>query len=391
MAKRVELTERISSLLKAKLEDENADLSKVAVFECVAASTRKITQKHSAYDGAVMSESVLLQASQWLSGESVPILTMHNGSLLPIGQVLEAQSIPAEGDHHELRALFYLEADSDYADKLDLGIIDEVSVGMMAKHAYCSECDFDYMADGNEFHFWLRECGNEHALGQDGTHLRLSGCASWKELSLVGKGASSKPKIVGRAKQVLSADQFQQLAANGGNPDLAYLLCSSTLAEGQTSKTKPSKEKTMELTQLVSELTAEKAAKLALEATNATLTSQLETSGAELTAANESIATLTAQVAELTDADNEATIKELSEKTVELSDFIQKNWKLALTATGKEVPEEVPSHTEMISQLEAAQTTLATIPRGGISAGADQDNSVNANSMAQASAFNSPS
>lgn len=378
MAKRVKLTEKIKSLLYAKLDDETADLTKFAVFECVAASTRKIKQKYSAYDGSIMAQSVLTGAVEWLVAESVPLQVMHNGSVLPIGQVLEAQVLPAESDQHDLRVLFYVSADSEYAEKMDMGIIDEVSVGMLAKHAYCSECEFDYLAEGNEINFWLRECDKEHRLGDNGTHLRLSGCASWKELSLVGKGASNKPKIVGRAKQVLSASQFQQLAANGGNPDLAYYLCSSTLAEGKTSKSNTPKENSMELQSLVADLTTSKAAVIALEATKTTLTGELETSTKALAAANEQVSTLSAslelaksEVANLKSEDTAVKLADAEKIVISLSGFVQKNWKLALNATGQTVPKEAPSSEDMITQLEAAQAQLSTIPRHGVSFGAD--------------------
>lgn len=391
MTKRVEITERIAALLKAKLDDESADLSKVVVFECVAASTRKITQRGSAYDKAVMAKSVLDGAVAHLAEESVPILVMHEGRMLPVGQTLEAQVIPAADDHHELRCLFYMDANSTYVDQIELGIVDEVSVGMLANHAYCSECDFDYMAEGNEFHFWLRECDKEHQLGAEGVHLRLSGCDTWKELSLVNKGASSKPKIVGRSKQVLSADQFQQLAASGANPDIMYLLCSSTQPEGKPSKHKPSKETPMELSQAIDKYAEEKAAKLALEANLADVNGKLETSDNALNAANTQIAELTSKVEALEAADTAVELASAKELNVELSGFIKKNWELALKATGQEIPEEAPSAKDMISQLDAAQAKLASIPRGGVAAPVEGEEAeaALAQTMAHATAFQS--
>ena len=388
MTKRVKIEGRLLELLKAKTGDENFDSSKVVAYESISASTRPIKKSHSPYDKAVMNVSVLTEAAAILDSNSVPLLVMHEGSMLPIGQCLLAEVVAVENGHSELRTVFYLEADSPHVNKIDLAIIDEVSVGMLCKNAYCSECDFDYLKPENLYNFWMRTCENDHVLGTNGVHLRLVGCDSWSELSLVNKGASNNAKIVNRAQQAMSKDTHTRIAASGGNPELIYLLCSST---GQTQvTTNLSEVSDMELGQLVTELSTAKAevivltgVKTELTATNTDLTTKLAEANTTLTAAQAELATLKAQ-------DTTAKLATTEAELAVTNDFLTKNWKLALAATGKEVPETIPSSADMIAQLEAAQVQLAAIPRNGVSQGLGQEAGiVNLQAQAHASAFQS--
>lgn len=389
MTKRVELTGQLLQLLKEKTGDDNFDVSKVVAYESIAASTRPLKQRNSPYDKAVMSRSVLSDAADILANTSVPLLVMHKGEMLPIGQCLDAGVVQAEQDHHELRVVFYLEESNELVSKLDNGIVDEVSVGMLAEHAYCSECDFDYMKPENMYNFWLRSCDNDHVLGQDGTHLRLSGCSSWSELSLVGKGASNNAKIVNRAQQRLSTESYQKLAASGQSPDLVYLLCSSSTAP-QVKLPSNLEANEMELTQLITELSTEKAQVISLKASEQALSARAETLTTENAELKLSVDTLTSKVATLEANDAVAALATANEQLTAAQAFIKTNWELALRATGKEVPTEAPTSAEMITQLEAAQVQLAAIPRNGVSHGLGHDDGVvQLRAQAQASAYQS--
>lgn len=286
MAKKLELTERLKALITAAAGDE-IDFTQISAYEAVAASTRPINQAQTAYHGAVMSESLLREMALAYESESVPIQVMHNGSMLPVGKVFYAEVLSAEEGHSNLNTLFYVDINSEYARKIDLGILDEVSVGAIPDHAFCSECDFDYMAEGNEYSFYFRECDNGHAIGENGTHLRLTSLRAWKELSLVNKGASNKPKILGSAKQRLSKDTFNQLAASVSTPqalEFSYLSCSPNET--------PTTGDPMELTALTEKVST-------LSAANGKLENKLEVSVSSLEAANSQIATLKTTVEEL--------------------------------------------------------------------------------------------
>jgi hypothetical protein len=389
MTKRVEITGTLLELLRAKTGDDNFDVTKVVAYESIAASTRPIKKTYSPYDKAVMAESVLTEAAAILASGSVPLLTLHNGSMLPVGQCLDAGVVSADGGHSELRVIFYLEATDELVGKLDLGIIDEVSVGMLAQHAYCSECSFDYLLPENIYNFWMRNCENDHTLGQDGVHLRLSGCNSWGELSLVPKGASNNAKIVNRAQQRLSNESYQKLAASGGHPDLVYLLCSSSEAPQDKSSTLGDNH--MELTALIGDLTNARAEVMTLTATK----TSLEAAGLAMKTENDELkASLDTVTAELTTLKANDAVTKLTTVELELtsvSEFVKKNWEMALKATGKEVPAETPTSADMIAQLEAAQVQLAAIPRNGVSHGLNNGESgiVNLQAQAQASAFQS--
>jgi len=367
MAKRLELTERIKSLI-AKAVGDDVDFTKIAAYEAVSASTRPISQSYSPYDGAQMTQAFLQEMADYLETESVPKLVMHEGHMLPIGKVFHADVLASENGHFDLNSLFFVQSQSEYAEKIDLGIIDEVSVGALPNHAYCSECDFDYAAPGNEMSFYYRECDNEHMLGVDGVHLRLTGLKKWKEQSLVGKGASNKPKILGSAKQRLSKEAYQQLAADGMSPEaieMAYLLCSATQKTNDEGDPMDLKALTDQVVNLSSEKTKAET-KLELAETN-------------LLTANASVESLTARVTELeasleaaSNGEDKTKLEEVNVKLAEaktVSDFVAKQANLACVAAGIELKESA-TVIEQIAALEEAQVKLANIPRGGVALGA---------------------
>lgn len=208
------------------------EASEIAVFETSALSTRPITKTGSIFHGARPSEDLLRQMALKLNSgeESVPLHTLHQqGSELPIGRVFQAEVISAGDGESELRALFYLpKSEEDLVQKINLGILDEVSVGVSSQQMLCSKCGFDYLGEEADFsNLWSQTCNSDHTLGEDGAHIKMIGLDKWMELSLVSRGASSKPKIMGRAKQVMGKETYDRIAASGVAPEAVVLFTGS--------------------------------------------------------------------------------------------------------------------------------------------------------------------
>lgn len=363
MAKRLTLTDEIKKLIFAAVGDE-IDLTQIAAYEAVAASTRPISQRTSAYHGAQMTQSFLQEMVTHLGDESVPLQVMHNGQMLPVGKVFHAAVLDAEQGHHDLNVLFYVDAEDEYARKIDLGTLDEVSVGALPLHAYCSECDFDYMAEGNEMNFYYRECDNGHEIGRDGVHLRLTGLDSWKELSLVNKGASDKPKILGSAKQRLSKESYEQLAASHGGPgfELSYLLCSPTPNDDIGEE--------MNLEHLTSQVTQLSAAKGSLETKLELKQNELQAAQDQVAALQEKLDNAEALLASQTESESQKKLSQVEAQLAEMQPLVEefdKQVKLAATAAEIDLPDDATTEVKL-SVLEKAQIKLSAIPRKGVSA-----------------------
>lgn len=354
MAKRITITAEIQALIAKAAGDDDIDTSKLAAYESVAASTRPINQRSSAYHGAVMSDGLLEAAVEFLAERSVPLITMHKEEMLPVGKVFHASVVGSEQEHKELRTLFYVQTDSEYAEKLDLSIIDEVSVGMLSDHAYCSECGFDYLEAGNEYAFWYRECDNGHQIGANGVHLRLTGLRNWSEMSLVGRGASFKPKIVGQTDRKLAA---------GINESYLELRASPS-ANSQPASNQPKGKPRMDLEKLVGELTDAKVKLTLAEAAKDTAQAQLSEADTERTALRQEVAELKAKLNPEQEAET-ATLKASLEKA---QGFLGEQAKLAATAAGLELKDDA-SLDDQLELLKAAQVKLGAIPRGGVSRG----------------------
>lgn len=204
----------------------------VAVFETIALNTRPLTKSGSIFHNAVVSQDTLRQMAAKLNSgeESVPLHTMHQqGYELPVGRVFQAEVHATQDGGAELRALFFVpKSEAALVEKINLGILDEVSVGLKSKQMLCSKCGFDYLGpEANYGHFWSQTCENDHTIGEDGTHIKMEGLDTWMELSLVSRGASSKPKILGRAKQVMGQETYDRIAASGITPEAVVLFTGS--------------------------------------------------------------------------------------------------------------------------------------------------------------------
>lgn len=206
--------------------------SDIVVFEAAVANTRPLNKMGSIFNQGRITEDTLRQMASALNSgeESVPLHTLHmQGGELPIGKVFQAEVISSEDGDAELRAMFFLPAsESALVERINLGIIDEVSVGVKSKALLCSKCGFDYFsAEAGFENLYSMTCESGHTVGDDGTHVMLSGLDKWMELSLVSRGAASKPKILGRTKQVLGRETYDRIAADGLPPEAVVLFTAS--------------------------------------------------------------------------------------------------------------------------------------------------------------------
>lgn len=323
MPKSVVITPRIQALIAQNNGGESVDLNSIAVFEASVLNTRSLSKPGSIFDKGQVSVDTLNQMATYLnSGGFIPLQTLHpNGDELPIGRFFHGQVMPSTlGDgSSELVTLFYIpKSDANY-EKLDQGIIDEVSVGLVSKQMLCSACSWDYQGDDATFdNFYDRTCANGHVLGADGTHLKLNGLDRWTETSLVSKGAANNAKILGRAKQRLGQEQYDRLAASGVAPEQKMLIATTTdkprspnmdkeliakIEEAATLKAN-AVHHAAELTSKDAEITALKASVTAKDAEIASLKA-----GTELSEATAKLSAAEAQVVELTTEKDTAAAK----------------------------------------------------------------------------------
>jgi hypothetical protein len=340
-SKQVQMTAEIEAQLRAAIDDQTFDVSKVAVFEARALSTQPIQRKSGFHKGARVSHSTLTQMAQFLNtpGKAVPLQIMHNNEVLPVGKVFAANIMEMSTGDTELRTLFYIPKDkTQLISDIESSLIDEVSVGLMTDKAICSECDFDYFGkDADIMNFYTLTCSEGHVIGEDGTHVRLVGMKDWGELSLVGRGAAKDAKIFSRAKQAMGKDAVDRLAASGSPVDARVLTVNYKLeaqASNETNKGDSSMDKetlalfqanVTELTTTKSDLTATVTKLTATEAELAEVKTQLSAKETELNtlkAANEQATELAAKV---TGLETEMT---------ELSNALLPHAKAALIASG---------------------------------------------------------
>lgn len=238
VSKSVDATDEILSQIE-RVTGTAVAASDIVVFEASVANTRPLNKMGSIFNQGRITEDTLRQMAAALNSgeESVPLHTLHmQGGQLPIGKVFQAEvTSTAEGDA-DLRAMFYIPAsETSLVEKINLGIIDEVSVGLKSKQLLCSKCGFDYFsADAGFENLYSMTCEAGHTIGDDGTHVKLAGLDKWMELSLVSRGASSKPKILGRTKQIMSKETYDRIAADGLPPEAVVLFTASDDLQAKT-------------------------------------------------------------------------------------------------------------------------------------------------------------
>ena len=230
MRRRVEITSEILDAIE-RSTGERLDSTSIVVYNAIAVTNHPMSKSGSIYDQAVLSLDTLRQMVDHVENnvEEVPLHTLHaQGFELPIGKVFSARLVDIEYGVSGVEVMFYLpSSDKEVIESIDLGIINEVSVGMVTSEARCSACGFDYMSDEADFMMWFdRTCPNGHVIGENGVHLQLNNLDSWMELSLVSRGASKGAKIRERRKELVNP-VYSKLAASGKNTEPYFLLTST--------------------------------------------------------------------------------------------------------------------------------------------------------------------
>jgi hypothetical protein len=362
-----------------KVLGDGVDVASLPVWEAVAANTLPLRKRGSIYNKAQIQQSSMSALADAINAGGAPLQVMHDGSTLPIGKAFMAQVAGSE-DMPELRALFYVDpTNAAHVSQLDNSTIDEVSLGFLAAHALCSECGWDYFGDdATIMNFLDRMCANEHALGQDGVHLNLSGLDRLYELSLVNTGAVQNAKILSRSKQVMgdAGTVGQRLAASGLDLNVAICCASAKLTKEPDPRAlaASSQEKSnmpeINITELVTKLATAEAGVQLKDAKVTELTGQV-------TALTAQVAELTAKVAAL--PKDTAEVQTKLDAAVKQSDvalaFLRDQATKAATAVGGDVSKIATLSVEDLSKIITdAQAKLSTLfPAGGKSASATQN------------------
>lgn len=346
--KQVQKTAEIIQSLKAAF-GADADPAAYAVYEAIALNQNPIRQKHPLFEGAVAQTSMLREIVASIKNESAPLQLMHAHGELPAGRVFDAQLL-ANGEVRTLFAINNIPENAKTIADLDAGIIDQVSVNVLAKQLLCSHagCGFDYLGPDADFmNIMNGECGEGHKLRADGTHIQMHGLDYLSEISLVGSGGAAGARIVGRDQQAFASESFQRLAASGLAP--AMLVASLTAEPAQG---KPD----MDINALIASLSTEKAAVT-------TLTAERDAQIALVAAANTTIAERDATIVELTAARDAAVATAAPAQAV--LDFIKDACTKALIAKGDQTPTVPEKLEDQIAAITAAGVMLSMIPAGG--------------------------
>jgi hypothetical protein len=355
--KRLELTPQLLQLIKDRVGDD-VNLDGIAVFEAISLNNKPLPgKKGTLWEGAVATPLTLRQISDHIdNGGTIPLMLDHDLQTMPTGRVFDAGLDYAADGSFELRTLFYLSADdADLADKIDQGVIDEVSISFLPTSYLCSECGWDYLGEDADFfeNLMARTCANGHTIGTDGVHVNMVGLADLIELSLVARGAASNPKIVGRSASKLAPAPAQRLAARGFEID--RLVCQASRGEDQVDVSKLTADLIDAKTQVGVLEAAAQSHETALTAAN-TRAGDLET---QLTAANEQISTLTSE----RDTAREESRSDDAEAAVE---WLKASLTKLLTAAGKSTENLPESVADLTAAIDAeTQGLTALIPAGG--------------------------
>ena len=364
--KQVEITDDIVAQIE-RVTNTTIDPDNIVVFEAAALSTKPLHKPGSIYHGARPSRSVLEDMAAALNdgSESVPLHTLHMQSIeIPVGRVFSASLFDEIDGSTTLRAMFYLPlAEKELIEKINLSILDEVSVGVKSEQALCSKCGFDYFGEEADFsHLWSQTCENGHTIGEDGTHLKLVGLDRWMELSLVSRGASENPKILSRTKQLVSKDEYDRMAADG-TPLEALVLFTSTA---------------METPSMPGENNSTESETGEAEATIEALTAQVASLAAQ-------VASLAEKVGADDEPEDEPTVDELKAALAEAQAKIAE---LENPAAGEDdLKAELDAAKAKLAELEKPDGEEIELPPGGVAASAVSDAKTQPGPVVPASAF----
>ena len=250
MTKRVVLNETIISKMKSVLgEDISPD--NYVVYKARAISTEAISKRGSdLLNGATPTEnfirSIVAMANE--PQKNVSVHTMHDDWSLSIGRVFDMWEVVEFDSVHAAYAYMAIlknDENKEVIEKIDAGILDEVSIGFEIQSGKCSVCGWDFFdnnlsEDDKLEHLWNATCANGHVMGKDGAHLVLDAPKSFSEISIVNQGAAHKAKIQEIAKFSLSFEDAKKdaksLLAKVGNTTVLTKLESKMTEEEMTAK-----------------------------------------------------------------------------------------------------------------------------------------------------------
>lgn len=351
--------EKTSSIV-AKLNQQGLVADDVVVFEAIALNNRPLRKQNKLYKGAVASRGLLLEMAASLESETVPLQIMHDNQPLPIGRVFEGQ-VHDVGTETELRVLFAVsKSETAHIEKIEAGVVDQVSVSVLPKKILNSVSNFDYL--GPESSYENIATGRDlkgNVLGVGGVHARLVGLDQWNELSLVGKGGAQNARIVSRDDSIFAAPEIQRLAASGVDP--SDFLLTATLEND-----------TVDLTALVATLTDTKVELAAtntkvttLEADNAAKATRITDLEAQLAQAGDAVASLAAKDETITTltADHSAAVTALKD--------VAKALLVAKGDVDPTLPDDVPALTALISETKTGLAAVLVAGARSIPASSD--------------------
>ena len=246
--KRLEITESLRRALIAKgMISEGESPSGMSFYQFRTLSTETIKQ-NSVYNYAKVTPATLEEIARLINEDkrNTPIQTMHDTRVLPVGRAVQAST---HEDEFGVRALYVnggvSEEHPELVNKVDTGIIDEVSINFMGKHLYCSACNKDVLDHpSGPVALMFGFCPHcEGTLGTEECNLTIDGVKSLHEISLVGQGAAKNPKILDKAKHLSLAANAQELKV--GLSNLSTELQTICLGYKQE-KEDPKMEKTLE-------------------------------------------------------------------------------------------------------------------------------------------------
>lgn len=372
--KRLPLTPELIADIKAAVGADVDVTDQFAVFESISLNTLPLPGK----DGTIFEQArvSLLTIKQMVDsingGNHLPLIHGHKMETIPVGRVFKAALTLDDGGNAELRTLWYIDpTETELAAKIDAGSLDEVSVQFLASQILCSECDFDYRDPGEATwaNFRDRTCSNGHTIGTDGVHARLVGLSVFTELSLVTRGAASKPKIIGKSESKLTAP-LQALAAKGFEVSELFVAASRG-------------EDNVDFTAVLAQLTEQTAAA-------ATATAQLTALTAERDGLQTALEARDTRIAELeAAASTDDTATELAAVQAETSlarEFLADVFTKLATAAGETDVSAPESIADLKAGIEKHQSELTAILPVGGAAAATQTNEAQSGAKFNASA-----
>ncbi len=339
--KQIAKTPKIMARLH-KAAGDGVNTDDLAVYEAIAFNTLPLRKASAIYNKAVAERGVLVAMAEEINRESLPVQINHDSGPLPVGRVFFSE-VQNTGTGSELRALFFVGKDEkQMVDKIDSGVVDQVSVSILPKQVLCSECGFDFFGPKAEFdHLFNGICDQGHQMGEGHTHANLVGLDKFFEMSLVGRGGAQNARIVAGDNATLG-----RLAASGIDPNKAVLNASAN-----------SRTSLMDLEALVAKLTAAAAEKALADAEIVSLKASVTLKDAEIVSLKAQITALPDAAAK--DAQIVTLTADVTAATASLKDIASK----VLVASGDlttKAPDKVAELTALITDKSTKMVALLT-------------------------------